>query len=226
MNYDKKNNLIVLTGIDGSGKTTQAHLLVESLRNYGINVSYVWGRWEPFLLRPLIKRWKSRTAGVAEKKENAVNVMRERKKVLMNNHLIRWLWLICFFIDYGLQIFLKVRVRLFKGRMVVGDRIFYDSVIDQAVNLGSRKDGLLNGMDSLWFKIIFPDPSLVIYIDCPGDVAYKRKNDAPDIEYLESRRKLYLRLAERYGWSTLDGTLSVGEIENRIQGIVCRKLGI
>jgi dTMP kinase len=222
----KKNNLIVLTGIDGSGKTTQAHLLVDSLSHYGINVSYVWGRWEPFFLRPLIKRWRNRTAGIKKRKETDINAIKERKKAILNNTFLRWLWLMSFFIDYGLQIFLKVRIRLFKGKLIVSDRIFYDSVIDQAINLGKRKDRLLNGLESFWFKIIFPEPSLVIYIDCPGDIAYKRKNDAPDIEYLEDRRRLYLQLADRYDWTTLDGTLGIDEIEHRIKGIVYGRLEI
>jgi thymidylate kinase len=128
--------------------------------------------------------------------------------------------------DYGLQIFIKIRIRLLKRQLIISDRIFYDSVIDQAVNLDRRKDHLLNSLDSFWFKIIFPEPSLVIYVDCPGDIAYKRKNDAPNVEYLMNRRTLYLTLASKYGWIKIDGTLPIEEISVQIKNIVYTRLGI
>jgi thymidylate kinase len=218
-----KGRLIVFVGIDGSGKTTQAKILVRGLAEKGIRVAYVWCRWEPFFLRPLIKRWKNKNA---ERSDSGSAAIRNIKRKLLDRPLFRWLWLTSFFIDYGLQIFLKVRVKLIKNQLVISDRIFYDSIIDQAVNLGKRSDWLLNSMDSLWMRIFFPEPQLVIYVDCPEDIAFSRKDDAPDVEYLIDRRKQYLKLAEKYGWMTVDGTMPVEKLANWIKDETLKRLGL
>ena len=80
--------LIVLTGIDGSGKTTQANLLVKDLKKDGIDVSYVWSRWEPFLLRFLIKKWKNKGAKKRDNLNQEFDELKDNKNKLLNNTLI------------------------------------------------------------------------------------------------------------------------------------------
>lgn len=215
----KKGRLIVFTGIDGSGKTTQADLLLKSLQNDGIDAAYVWSRWEPLLLRAIINRWKKSGDGESGSVEQNYNELKSKKKKLLDNPIIRWLWLFLFFIDYSAQIFIKIGPVLRKRELIISDRIFYDSVIDQAINLGGRKSWLLNSLDSFWMKLIFPEPDMVIYVDCPADIAFSRKEDAPNVEYLEERRTLYLELTNKYGWVKVDGTLSIDEIAGQINQI-------
>jgi len=64
----------------------------------------------------------------------------------------------------------------------------------------------------------------VMHIDCPGKIAFARKDDAPDVEYLTDRRALYKQLAEKYGWFEIDGTQSVDDIAVQIRDIVYQKL--
>ena len=157
--------------------------------------------------------------------------IKKKKRSLLNNPIIRSLWLSAFFIDYGLQIFIKIRLRLLKGGLVISDRIFYDSVIDQAVNLGANREWLLKSLDSFWITIIFPQPDAVLYVDCPADTAFSRKDDAPNVEYLSDRRELYLKFTEKYHWLKVDGSLSLEEtaaqirdkIYPKIKGMSCRK---
>lgn len=221
----KRGMLIVFIGIDGSGKTTQAKLLIEKLRQKNLPVSYVWSRWSPYLL-PLINSWKKSMKGdTHDLKHEFNNKIKDGKMKILRNPFYRCLWLIYFFIDYGLQIFLKIRLGLLKKQIIISDRIFYDSLIDQAINLEQKKDWLLNNLKSFWMKLLFPEPDMVIYIDCPPDVAFSRKQDAP-INYLEERRKLYLVIAKKYRWNMIDGTESVGNIALQVKDKVYNKLGI
>jgi len=219
-----KGLLIVFCGIDGSGKTTQAQLLVDTLIKKGLPASYVWARWEQILVRPLTRKWKSSIKKETGHLDGRAKENKQKKRKLLSNPVLRWLWLGAFFVDYGLQILLKVRVRLIRNELIVSDRMFYDSVIDQAINLGSNRDWLLDNLDSPWMKIIFPEPDLVMYIDCPGEIAFARKDDAPDVEYLTDRRALYKQLAEKYGWIGIDGTNSVDDIAAQVKDIVYQKL--
>jgi thymidylate kinase len=221
-----KDGLIVLTGIDGSGKTTQANLLIKNLEKDGIKAVYVWSRWEPLFLRPLIKIWKKKSRGSIDKQNNSFLNHREEKQKILNNPIFRGLWIWAFFIDYGLQIFYKVRIKLLRKKLIISDRIYFDSIIDQAVNLADRKDLLLDSINSLWMRIFFPRPCLVIYIDCPEEIALSRKKDTYGIDYLVDRRKLYLRLMEKYGWLKIDGTLPIEEIASEIKNKVYKQLGI
>jgi len=211
--------LIVLVGIDGSGKTTQAELLVEDLQKSGMNVSYVWSRWEPTVLRPLIKKLKKESVNSSRNSKKKINALKDRKRKLLNNPVLKWLWLGTFLIDYGIQLFAKIRIGLFRKKILISDRIYYDSLIDQAINFRESKDLLLYRLNSFWMKLIFPEPDLVFYIDCPEEVAYSRKNDifTPNINYLIDRRKLYLELADKYKWTILDGTLPISEIAIQIK---------
>ena len=220
------NSLIVFCGIDGSGKTTQAHLLVDTLHKDRRAVSYVWARWEQVLVKPFTVKWKSAIGQETGFSDGRAKENKEKKHRLLNNPFFRWLWLGAFFVDYGLQILVKVRSRLIRGGIIVSDRMFYDSVIDQAINLGNNKDWLLNNLDSTWMKIIFPKPDMVLYIDCPGEMAFERKDDAPDLEYLTDRRELYRLLADKYKWVQIDGTRSVDDIAAQVKDIVYQKLSI
>ena len=219
-----KGHLIVFCGIDGSGKTTQAQLLINELMRKGFPASYVWMRWEQVLVRPLTRKWKSSIKKETGHSDGRAKENKKKKHKLLSNPFFRRLWLAAFFIDYGLQILFRLRVRLMRKELIVSDRMFYDSVIDQAINLGSNRDWLLNNLNSSWMRIIFPQPDIVLYIDCPGEIAFRRKDDAPDLEYLTDRRELYRQLAERYEWVQLDGTQPIDEIAAQVRDIVCTKI--
>jgi dTMP kinase len=221
-----KGYLIVFTGIDGSGKTTQAKLLVEELQKDGIRASYVWSRWGPLFLRPLIDRWKNNIKRDPGTPKHTADNVKDRKQKLLRNPVLRWIWLFLFFVDYGLQIFVKVRLSLFKEQFVVCDRMHHDAIVDQAVNIGDKREWLLGSLNSFWMRIFFPKPEMVMCFDCPEDIAFSRKSDTANLQYLVDRRKIYLKLAEQYGWIKIDGTSSIEEIAHQIKNKVYRKFGI
>ena len=205
----KKGYLIIFTGIDGSGKTTQAKILLPVLQARNYKVSYAWSRWDPVLVKSAIRRWKKKVSVC--KGIDYESAEREKANIL-SNPIVRFFWICTFFIDYGVQVFFKVTVKLFTNQVVISDRLHYDSIIDQEINLRGHKASMLKGTKAWMVNHVFPRPDLVFFIDCPEEVAFSRKKDAPNLEYLQERRKLYMMLADKHGWIKIDGALPVEQI--------------
>lgn len=223
----RKHYLIVLTGIDGSGKTTQAKMLTSLLTDKGIDAFYVWGRWEPVVLRFFVSWWKKKKNNSAFHARDNYKTITRSKQRLLNNNFVRWLWLALFLLEYSMQIFMRLLLALSKHRVVICDRLHYDSIVDQAINLGRHRNFLLNNLDSLWMKTVFPVPDVVIYIDCPEDIAFRRKNDnSTSVEYLKERREVYLYLADRYGWFKINGAQNTKDVFLQVKNIVRRWIDV
>ncbi len=78
-----------------------------------------------------------------------------------------------------------------RGRIVVFDRHFYADyyhydIVGADRGVGARVHGFL-------LRNVYPKPDLVICLDAPGDVLYRRKQEASP-EWLEQRRHQYLQL--------------------------------
>jgi dTMP kinase len=65
------------------------------------------------------------------------------------------------------------------------------------------------------FKVI-PSPDIVFLIDVPEEIAFSRKDDVPDINYLRERRSTYLKVANWCNMIVVDGSKTLSEIENLI----------
>ena len=129
-----------------------------------------------------------------------------------------------FITEYGLQVFFKIRIKKFKKRIIISDRYFYDSFVDQVINLNFSENKILKLLDNFWIKKVFPEPDLVIYIDCPEEIAIKRKEDVFSLDYLKDRRKIYLKIVDFKGYYKVDGTLQIEKLGKNIEEIVNEKL--
>ncbi|HEC92575.1 MAG TPA: hypothetical protein ENI51_06265, partial [Candidatus Atribacteria bacterium] len=200
-------------------------LLFSSLEKRFNKVLYVWCRWEPFLFKPLIKLWKRRQ-GKQNKKENEddYKILKSKKTTLLKNPIFRWSWFLIFVTEYGLQVFFKIRLKKFKKRIIISDRYFYDSFVDQVINFNLSEEKILKLLDNFWIRKVFPEPDLVIYIDCPEEIAIKRKEDVFSLDYLKDRRKIYLKIVDLKGYCKVDGALQIEEVRKNIEEIVNEKL--
>jgi dTMP kinase len=205
----KRKLIVYFAGIDGSGKTTVAESLCDSLRDNGLSCKYLWCGWRGFespLLKPIALRIKKTlaTRGEAEKAEEAHNTL----------PLFGYLtWL-----DYFVRVYPDVLTSLLTNDIVVVDRYVYDVM---AGLTGPDKE--VSRFLFALFKL-FPRPSIVFFISVPLEVAYHRKDDIPSIDFLRQVEQKNLNMLAECSAQVvmLDGTRSENELRDRALAITRR----
>jgi thymidylate kinase len=211
--------LICFTGIDGSGKTTQAKLLLDWLKSNNIKSIYVWSRGEVLIIRRLFLFFGRSLLGTTDREiasdEKAHREYQSRKSKLMENSLVRILWSVMTYVEHLIQINLEIRPKLRDGCAVVCDRYLWDSSIDMATLNNKDPEWLSGGYNRLVWKFV-PKPTITFFIDIPTEEAMKRKNDIPSVGYVRQRAELYRYLAGRNSFSVIDGRGDAAAIQSEI----------
>ena len=212
--------LICFTGIDGSGKTTQAKLLLDWLKSKGIKSKYVWSRGEVLTIRRIFLFFGRRFLGTTENKiassEQAHREYQSRKSSLMRNSLVRTLWSTMTYLEHLIQINMDIRRKMRDGCIVVCDRYLWDSSVDMATLNHKDHQWLSGGWNRLAWKFV-PKPTITFFIDIPPEEAMKRKSDIPSITYVRERAEAYRYLATRNSFSVINGCKDPIAIENEIK---------
>jgi thymidylate kinase len=219
-----KRKMIVLMGLDGSGKTTQANLVCDRLRAKGVSARVVWMRGESYLTRPLIKIGKALLGAPQETKRGegtkagkAYAAYVDSKRSVFENSLLRAIWRTLTMVD----IYISLRVALSKldraTDLVVLDRYVYDTMIDIDSAFAAKGHELDRLLRSAWLRL-FPRPQAVVLLEITPEEAMRRKDDIPSVEYLAERQELYRRIARVIGGVSVDGTRPIDEITSEIMG--------
>jgi len=207
-----KGKLICFIGVDGSGKTTISKEVAKTLSEKGIKCKHTYGRLQPFILRPLTviaRKLIARKAG-----RNYKAYKKEKKEAVKKMRILSKLYTMILLVDYYIQLFVRVKLPLLFGKVVICDRYVYDTVIND-IPLESEN---IDTIES-WIDRIFnfaPRPDIVFLIDVPEEISMMRKNDILSIEYIRERRDIYLALGEGFGMVVLDGTKDLEELKCEI----------
>ena len=190
----KKGIFIYIEGLDGSGKTTHAHLLVNNLQKKGFEATYTTepsqGELGRFIRRTILEG-KKRVPKVVEA--------------------------LLFAIDRVEHCEINVKPALAQGKIVISDRCFYSSFAYQ----GSTELDLewIKEINRFAFK-----PDLVLYIDVPPETVLKRiKRKKSVMEKLETQRRVhevYVRFINNGEIKPIDGDNTKAVVEKRITKFV------
>ncbi len=178
----RKGALITLEGIDYSGKSTQADILVKRLRDHGVDAILI------------------REPGGTDLSERIRNILLSRGEIEINHRAELFLFLAA----RAQLVDSELRPTLDSGRVVICDRFFDSTIAYQGYARGIPVD-LVRTMNSFATEDL--DPDLTLLYDLPVDVARKRghnSNNAPDRlereerEFHQKVRDGYLALAAEH----------------------------
>ncbi len=187
-------------GIDGSGKTTVATSLRDSLNHAGISCKYVWCGWRGFESW-LFKPFAAQTKYAMTRRGNEEGIVSAHEKIPFFDLLV---WF-----DYFIRVCPALVASLLKNTIVLADRYVYDVILELHSD-GSKSHKLV-----VWLFKLFPEPNIVFYIKVPPELAFARKNDIPSMEFLCERDEEKQRLLKELSIDqvvTLDGTRSIRDL--------------
>lgn len=190
----KQGVFICIEGLDGSGKTTHAHRLVQNLHKYGFNSVYTTepsrGKLGTFI-RETVLEGKNRVPGVVEALLFAVDRLEHFDK--------------------------DVKPALNVGKVVVSDRCVYSSLAYQgAAGLNLAWIEEIN-------RFALP-PDLVLYLDVPPEVVVKRirrkKSVMERLEIQQKVQEVYMKFVDNGKLVSIDGDRPKSAVEKSILRLI------
>ncbi|MBP1560830.1 MAG: deoxynucleoside kinase [Oscillospiraceae bacterium] len=212
--------LIVIDGLDGSGKSTQFDILKETLsEKYSVKaISF------PDYDNPSSSLVKMYLNGELSADASGVNAYAASSFYAVDRYA-------------SYKMFWEENYK--NGDLIFASRYVSSNAIHQMVKLPENEwDGYLQWLsDYEYAKLGLPEPNLVIFLDMPTDISQKllsaryngdesRKDiHESDLQYLRACRRSALYAAEKLGWRVVecsDGEkpLAVEEISKKLLNIV------
>ncbi len=210
------DRLIMISGIDGSGKSSHLSWIAAALRADGQPYRYVRMRWSAFTSYPLL--------GVARMMGYAPREYNKRSQSVVIKHrydesaMMHKLWPMLFAFDTAINASKKVIRPLERGEWVLCDRYVVDAIVDVAAML--KDENLLRGKFADKLLSLVPQGTRKLFLDTDPMVAFERKLDIPEPEFVLYRRPLYGRLSALTQTPVIDGNRSYEKIQEDIARIV------
>lgn len=197
---------IIFFGPDGSGKTTQANLLIGEMRRRGIKTRRLWLRSLHTLAFVI--------SGLAMRLQKLNNPYEFRQRYA-HRKLFRTVWFMIEFISILPLVVLRFYIPLRRGENIVAERYVIDWIVSLAYV--SRNDSLV---DTHFAKValkFIPKDSILIYIDATFDAISSRGRKEDSLEFIEFQRAIYARIAESHNALVIDTSdKSIQEVHERI----------
>ncbi len=221
----RRRTVIALSGLDGSGKSSQTAALSDALERLGKHAEVVWlplaanpavWRVSAFVRRLLrLLRVLPGFRTVHGRVEGGESLIARPGSTRRAGMLTR-LWVT--YVAFANAISHRRLAR--RADVVVFDRYVLDSVVRMRYLWGGR----FAAADRL-LRLLSPNPALAFLLDVPGEVALGRKQDQWSVDDLRRQVELYREEADRLDVIRLDGTRPQEEVCAEIAEAVWRRLG-
>lgn len=221
--------VVTFSGLDGSGKTSQADAIKDSLERTTGETVIVWTRlsYNPSLkaiAKPVKKllgaRKSPRSSGTSEGAEGATPVD-PGKELRRKNPAVTQAWATAVAVANASAQRRVTRYHLKRGRNVVCDRYTLDSRVHMRYRYGEKRRFAFQA----WIiNAISPTPLRSYHVEVPPEVAYARKAEQYDLEQLQTQARLYAEERDALNVTRLDGTRPKEELCQEVAEDVWRHL--
>jgi thymidylate kinase len=208
--------IIVLSGLDGSGKSSHMYWIAAALAARNQPYRYVRLRWAALTSIPLLGL--ARVLGYSRWEINPRSGTRVPRQRYDEFPLMRIFWPTLFRIDFTLAARRKVLSPLARGEWVLCDRYAPDAIVDVAAML--HDPALVRGAFAARLLRLMPNAARALILEIDPLLAYERKRDVLSLDYLRARQSLYRELAERSEIPVVDGNRSFAEVQESVAAIV------
>lgn len=198
---------IIISGIDGSGKTTVINELTRTLEARGKSTEYIWMRFNHYSVK--VMNMLARMMGLSVKVHNAFGDVWEHR--LYKNRLFCKVYVWCSYID---NVIARKKALKLDADYIICDRWVNDTMIDLGAEC--RIDDIL---DSKWFgkfQSILPENSFqFVVVRNKKDVVDCRVENTtnPDFPY---RYALYEKLIKKRNINVVNNTGTIVESVEQI----------
>lgn len=191
-------NLIFISGIDGSGKSTHSRLLLLHLLRNGVKARLMWMRWFAFFSYPLLAL--CRFLGLTKRLPNIPIPVREYWRY----RPLAVVWLHLHLLDYLIYLISKI---VFLRSIVVADRFVLDVFVDVIYDTHLNPLRYVFGRFFLLFIYRLLGKGVIrgVVMSVDPDTVFKRRSDIPSRSYVTFRIPVYLYLARFLSLPVIDG---------------------
>jgi thymidylate kinase len=214
--------IVTFSGLDGSGKTSQAEAVKDSLERTTGETVIVWTRlsYNPSLraiARP-VKALLGRSSTSSSRTTIATDRGKEMRK---KSVLLTQAWATAVAVANAASQRRVTRYHLKRGRNVVCDRYTLDSRVHLRYRYGESRRFALQAKI---IELLSPKPLRSFHVDVPPEVAHARKAEQYDLDQLRTQARLYREERESMDVEPLDGTMPKEELTRRVIEDVWRAL--
>jgi thymidylate kinase len=221
--------VVALSGLDGSGKSTQAHALAATLMKLGHDTSLEWTRLSFDARLDLVAApvkaalaWRHRggpggAGGVAD----VVAVDAASKRLRARSRLVDKAWTGVVAAANGTAQRHTTLAQLRAGRVVVRDRYVLDSVVQLRSVYGADRDVTAQARI---IERLSPSPIAAFLLELPAEEAYRRKPEEYSAAELAAHAVLYEQEADRLGVVRISASRPRAQIAAEIGRTVWRLL--
>jgi thymidylate kinase len=206
--------MVYITGADGTGKTSQARLLLNHLRRYGVHCRAVWLRF-PFLFSlPLLVYARWRGFSWHEVVDGIDHGYWDFRLSWTMRVMFPWvLWL-----DAALAAIRTVYVPMLMGETIICERFVLDMLVDLMVATGDYR--LHRRLPGNLFLGLLPNRARPVVLDLDPGTIRRRRDDLRTDRELENRLQGFRRLSSDLSLPVLSSRIPMGDLNRRIQELM------